>query len=126
MIKANCLDPVRANKITEEVRDSLFAKLDLYVKVLVSIGVKSSTINKFADVSSDVLYNIDEISLDTTKRTRQKILAEKSKVSQCPIFRRTFEGDGKMVRHASIMICSRADGKQETLIVYSFLFVHDV
>eukprot|EP00957_Ditylum_brightwellii_P189227 14403324-Ditylum_brightwellii.AAC.1 len=36
-------------------------------------------------------------------------MTEKQK-TQCMSYHRTFEGDGRMTRHVSIVLCSRADG----------------
>ena len=111
LMKANSLDSVRADKITEEVRDALFAKLDSYVQILTSMGVYSQDVKGFADVDKSTIYNIDEIGMDTTKRTKMKVLADKKTVGWSSLFRKTFEGDGKMNKHVSVMVCSRADGK---------------
>eukprot|EP00957_Ditylum_brightwellii_P009794 738824-Ditylum_brightwellii.AAC.1 len=64
----------------------------------------------FSDVDPSNTYNIDEIGVDTTKRSRMKVLhmAEKQK-TQCVLYCRTFEGDVRMARHMSIVLYSRAD-----------------
>eukprot|EP00957_Ditylum_brightwellii_P034435 2611899-Ditylum_brightwellii.AAC.1 len=57
------------------------------------------------------LYSIDEIGVDTTKRSRIKVWCTvKKQKTQCVSYLRTFEGDGRMTRHMSIVLCSRADG----------------
>eukprot|EP00957_Ditylum_brightwellii_P104407 7951823-Ditylum_brightwellii.AAC.1 len=57
--------------------------------------VLPSEVKGFSDVDQSNLFNIDEISVDTTKRSRIKVLcmAEKQK-TQCVSYHRTFEGDG--------------------------------
>eukprot|EP00957_Ditylum_brightwellii_P140007 10668712-Ditylum_brightwellii.AAC.1 len=111
LVKAACFDPVRVDKITTKVRDSHFSKLDLFTRVLVSMNILPPEVKGFSDVDSSKIYNIDEIGVDTTKRSRIKVscMAKKQK-TQCVLYCGTFEGDSKMARHMSIVLYSRADG----------------
>ena len=120
-VKSCGIDIQRADQISEEVRDALFAKLDIYARILVKMGVFGDEIKSFGDISPTQIYNSDEVALNSTKRVRKKVLCSKKgkkenrkklkKLMQSPVWKRTFEGDGKMNRHVSYMITSRADGK---------------
>ena len=93
------------------MRDSHFSKLDLFTRVLVSMKVLPPEVKGFSDMDPSNVYNIDEIGVDTTKRSRIKVFctAEKQK-TQCMFYCGTFEEDSRMARHMSIDLCSRADG----------------
>ena len=103
--KGGSIDIARADKANEDTRDTMFMKLDEYVYLLHRMGI--SPWERWADVPARNKYNMDEVGTDTTKR-RKKIYAEESFL---PLFRRTAEGDGKMNRHITLCITTRADGK---------------
>ena len=123
LVTASCLDPVRANKITPEVRDTLFSKLDTYVKLLVSMNIFPKNVNGFSDLDMSSVYNADEVAIDTTKRARIKVLNENKPLEQVMPFRKTFEGDGKMAKHVTAMITSRMDGEKYMLCTKFFLLI---
>eukprot|EP00957_Ditylum_brightwellii_P124356 9478538-Ditylum_brightwellii.AAC.1 len=50
LVRAACLDPVHADNITTEVRDSHFSRLDLFTRVLVSMNVLLPEVKRFSDV----------------------------------------------------------------------------
>ena len=99
------IDITRAEKANEDTRDTMFMKLDEYVYLLHRMGM--SPWERWADVPARNKYNMDEVGTDTTKR-RKKIYAEESFL---PLFRITAEGDGKMNRHITLCITTRADGE---------------
>eukprot|EP00957_Ditylum_brightwellii_P029883 2261103-Ditylum_brightwellii.AAC.1 len=74
------------------------------------MGVLPDEVNGFADIDPRQLYNIDEVSIDTIKRCRIRVLGGPEVIKQCLAFRRTFEGDNKMTKHITVMLCSRSDG----------------
>jgi len=126
LVKCPSVDPVRLDNVSDEILDALFAKLDSYVKLLVSMKCVESSVLGFGDLSPRRIYNADEVQLNTLKRDREFCILEKaegrkkmkqSKSRQKPTrpkgqnFRRTKEGDKKMKRHVTIMVTSRADGK---------------
>jgi hypothetical protein len=115
LIKASSLDPQRADQINENVRDALFAKLDIYTKLLRAMNVLGDDVQSFGDIHPSQVYNVDEVAFDSTKRVRSKVLGRSNnsnkKKNKDANWKRTFEGDGKMYRHATIVLCSRADGE---------------
>jgi hypothetical protein len=99
------IDIARAEKANEDTRDTMFMKLDEYVYLLYRMGM--SPWERWADVPARNKYNMDEVGTDTTKR-RKRVYAEESFL---PLFRITAEGDGKMNRHITLCITTRADGE---------------
>ena len=63
---------------------------------------------KANEVPRQVIYNMDEVGTDTTKR-RAKVIASSAEMMRH--FQITPEGDGKMNMHITACIMMRADGK---------------
>jgi len=112
------IDIARAEKANEDTRDTMFMKLDEYVYLLCRMGM--SPWERWADVPARNKYNMDEVGTDTTKR-RKKIYAQESFL---PLFRRTAEGDGKMNRHITLCITTRADGELHECSYYIYLSIY--
>eukprot|EP00957_Ditylum_brightwellii_P155332 11824622-Ditylum_brightwellii.AAC.1 len=74
------------------------------------MGALPDEVNGFADIDQSQLYNIDEAVIDITKRCRIRVLGGPEVIKQCLAFRRTFEGDNKMSKHITTMLCGRVDG----------------
>ena len=117
MVTPDSIDPTRLDKVNTQTRDSNFAKLDSYTKILVKMDRFDENVKGFDDVDDECKYNIDEVPMNCVKRAREKVFGKKKMKQRArrnrhnPKYRRTFEGDKKMNRHVSYMICSRADGK---------------
>eukprot|EP00978_Attheya_sp_CCMP212_P012518 scaffold31242_cov32-Attheya_sp.AAC.1 len=60
------IDPKRAEKATEETRDSMFSRMEYYVELLHKLGL--SPWNSYADVPAHCKYGMDKVGTDTTKR----------------------------------------------------------
>lgn len=104
---AASLDPQRAVKATEEVRNTMFGKLEAYIQIL-KVANKVSW-ESYQDIPKDCIYNMDEVGTDTTKH-RGKIIGS-SLNSMARPFQRTPEGDGKMNMHVTCCLTTRADGE---------------
>eukprot|EP00957_Ditylum_brightwellii_P208412 15357300-Ditylum_brightwellii.AAC.1 len=74
--------------------------MDAYTKVLVSMGVIEPHVQSFGYIEASRKYNADEM-----KNGRRDF----KKGMQPPTYMKTPEGDKKMNKHVSLMICSRAD-----------------
>eukprot|EP00957_Ditylum_brightwellii_P182268 13886088-Ditylum_brightwellii.AAC.1 len=59
LVTHSSVKPVRVNKVTDEVRDALFAKMDAYTKVFVSMGVNEPHVQYFGDTEASRKYNAD-------------------------------------------------------------------
>jgi hypothetical protein len=105
------IDPKRAEKATEETRDSMFSRLEYYVELLNKLGLVPW--KSFSDVPASCKYGMDEVGTDTTKRMG-KILVPAELLG--PLFQITPEGDNKMNHHITLCITTRADGKKEMSI----------
>ena len=69
LLGSSGIDPQRASQANEAVRDAYFCKLDAYINILYSMGrIKWKS---FADVPNKFIYNMDELSSDTTKRRKK-------------------------------------------------------
>ena len=104
---AASIDPARADKANEDTRDTMFVKLDEFVYLLHRMGV--SPWERWADVPARNKYNMDEMGTDTTNH-RNKVYTDMFS-SLTGVFERTPEGDGKMNRHITLCVTTRADGK---------------
>eukprot|EP00957_Ditylum_brightwellii_P158078 12032648-Ditylum_brightwellii.AAC.1 len=112
------IDPVCLDKVSVEVRDALFSKLESCTQILVVMGVLDKEVCGFGDISSECVYNMDEIGINTFKRTKLKVdgivksskkgVKAKRKLKDVK-YRRTVEGDSNMKCHVSYVICSRSD-----------------
>jgi hypothetical protein len=107
LVNSGSLCPSRARKANTETRDKVFFKMDAYVRSLNAMG--KVPWKNFSEVPKDVIYNMDEVGNDTTKR-RSKVLADRETPAR--LFQVTPEGDGKMNMHITACITTRADGKQ--------------
>jgi hypothetical protein len=103
---AGSLDPQRAKKATKDTRDSVFTKLDSYVRNLNAMGLV--TWNSYKDVPANSIYNMDEVGTDTTKH-RSKIICDAAATIRH--YCQTNSGDGKMNMHITACLTTRADGK---------------
>ncbi len=106
LVSSGSLDPARARKATKETRDNVFFKMDAYIRSLNAMG--KIPWKSFSEVPNDVIYNMDEVGNDTTKR-RSKVIADVTTMTR--MFQLTPEGDGKMNMHITACITTRADGK---------------
>jgi hypothetical protein len=106
IVNACSIDPKRAQSANKETRDAVFTKLENYTETLYAMG--KIPWKRFCDVPKERIYNMDEVSNDTTKH-RKKIIADNSSAAR--VFTITPEGDGKMDKHITMCITSRADGK---------------
>ena len=113
---ASLLDPKRAEQANEETRDSMFAKLHNYIRLLHEMGLLKET--SYSQIQPHRIYNMDEVGLDTTRR-RAKLIANAATVNR--IFQITPEGDGRMNTHVTIAVTSRADGKCNKLLIEHFV-----
>ena len=103
---ASSIDPARAAQASKYTRDCMFTKLNSYVVLMHELKIcKEKT---FSEFKSDAIYNMDELALDTTRRSR-KVLCSKDQL--CRLFMITPKGDDKMNMHISIALTTRADGK---------------
>ena len=103
---ASSIDPARAAQASKYTRNSMFTKLNSYVVLMHELKIcKEKT---FSEFKSDAIYNMDELALDTTRRSR-KVLCSKDQL--CRLFMITPKGDDKMNMHISIALTTRADGK---------------
>ena len=112
------IDPKRAEKATEDTRDSMFSKMEYFVELLNKLG--HSPWNSYADVPAHCKYGMDEVGTDTTKRMG-KILVPADENG--PIFQVTPEGDNKMNHHITLCITTRADGKKENMFFKLFFIL---
>ena len=112
------IDPKRAEKATEETRDSMFSRMEYYVELLNKLGL--SKWNSYADVPAHCKYGMDEVGTDTTKRMG-KILVPADQLG--PLFQITPEGDNKMNHHITMCITTRADGKKEHVYFLNVCFI---
>ena len=110
------LDPKRAKQADEETRDSIFAKLHNYIRLLHEMRLLKET--SYSQIQPHRIYNMDEVGLDTTRR-RAKLIANAATVNR--IFQITPEGDGRMNTHVTIAVTSRADGKCNKLLIEHFV-----
>jgi hypothetical protein len=106
VVDAGSLDPARARKATTETRDTVFFKLDCFIKTLHATG--KVPWESFSEVPAAKKLNMDEVSNDTTKH-RSKIIADA--LSMVRKFQLTPEGDGRMNMHITVCITTRANGK---------------
>eukprot|EP00957_Ditylum_brightwellii_P118357 9026591-Ditylum_brightwellii.AAC.1 len=120
LVTNSSVEPVRVDKVTDEVYNALFAKVDVYTKVLVPMGVIEPCLQSFGDIEASRKYNADEVVLNTIKRKQEKCVGLKKKKkkngrrdikkgTQPPNCLKTPEEDKKMNKHVSLMICSQAD-----------------
>ena len=104
------IDPQRASQATDAVRETYFCKLDSYIDVLYNLGkIKWKS---FADIPPRLIYNMDEVGSDTTKR-RNKVVKEADATIR--VFTITPEGD-KMPFHVTTCVTSRSDGQYQSPI----------
>ena len=111
------IDPKRAEKATEETRDTMFSRLEYYVELLHHMGLVPW--KSFADVPAHCKYGMDEVGTDTTKRMG-KILVLSDYLG--PLFQVTPEGDNKMNHHITLCLTTRADGKKNCITLTLFYF----
>ena len=71
--KSSGIDPLRAEQMTEEVRDLWFQKMDNFIKELFEL--KLVPWRSMAEVPAANEYNMDELASDTTKR-RDKVVID--------------------------------------------------
>jgi hypothetical protein len=74
IILAGSLDPARARKATRVTRDTVFYKLDCYIRNLHTLG--KVLWKRYKDVPCEHIYNMDEASTDTSTKHRSKIIAD--------------------------------------------------
>jgi hypothetical protein len=103
---AGSLDPQRARKATKDTRDSIFMKLDAYVRNLNAMGLV--TWKSYKDVPANSIHNMDEVGMDTTKH-RPKIICDAAATIRHHC--QTNSGDGKMNMHITACLTTRVDGK---------------
>lgn len=115
LVSGNPMDTARANQAKSNVRDTVFKKLDCYIKLLFRQG--KVCWNSYRDVPKQNIYNMDEVGIDTT-RNKCKIIVPKGFTGR--IFTRECQGDGKMSHHLSAAITTRADGTIN-LVLYQFI-----
>jgi hypothetical protein len=106
LVSAGSLDPARAKKANKQTRDAMFKKLDAYIRNL--YAMKRIPWKRAKEVPRQVIYNMDEVGTDTTKR-RAKVIASAEEMMRH--FQITPEGDGKMNMHITACITTRADGE---------------
>jgi hypothetical protein len=106
LVSAGSLDPARAKKANKQTRDAMFKKLDAYIRNL--HAMKKVPWKRAKKVPRQVIYNMDEVGTDTTKR-RAKVIASAEEMMRH--FQITPEGDGKMNMHITACITTRADGE---------------
>jgi hypothetical protein len=106
LVSAGSLDPARAKKANTQTRDAMFKKLDSYIRNL--YAMKRIPWKRAKKVPRNVIYNMDEVGTDTTKR-RAKVIANAEEMMRH--FQITPEGDGKMNMHITACITTRADGE---------------
>ena len=107
VVSASSLDPKRAAQATEDTRDAVFCKLNGYIKML--FAMDKVPWETYAEVPKESIFNMDEVSNDTTKH-RKRIIAGKSGLWS-RVFQNTPEGDGKMSQHITVCLTTRADGE---------------
>jgi hypothetical protein len=110
LVSAGSLDPARAKKANEQTRDAMFKKLDAYIRNL--YAMKRIPWKRAKKLPRQVIYNMDEVGTDTTKR-RAKVIASAEEMMRH--FQITPEGDGKMNMHITACITTRADGKSRLI-----------
>ena len=64
LINGNAIDPARVRQADENVRDSVFIKMDNYIKLLYSMG--KVPWKSFDEVPPQYIYNMDELATDST------------------------------------------------------------
>eukprot|EP00978_Attheya_sp_CCMP212_P027247 scaffold91161_cov32-Attheya_sp.AAC.1 len=111
---AASIDPKRAEKATEETRDSMFSRMEYYVELLHKLGL--SPWNLYAVVPAHCKYGMGGVGTYTTKRMG-KILVPADQLG--PIFQITPEGDSKMNHHITMCITTRADGAPGPFIIHA-------
>ena len=111
LLGSSGIDPQRASQANEAVRDAYFCKLDAYINILYSMGrIKWKS---FADVPNKFIYNMDELSSDTTKRRKKVAVAvDKSNKSKSDVRNYTITPEGdRMPFHITVCLTTRADGQ---------------
>ena len=105
--KTAAIDPKRAARATEELRDRWFSKVDSYVRKLFSEDkIPWATFN---DVPNRSKYNVDEMAANAARGRQPALLSINPHADGMG---RVFDlsSDGKMVRHVSDVAVTRADG----------------
>jgi len=65
VVAAASLDPKWARQATGEMRDAMFSKLNSYIQILNGMG--ELPWEKYNDIPSNAIYNMDELGNDMTK-----------------------------------------------------------
>ena len=70
LILGNAIDPARVRQANKNVRDSVFVKMDNYIKLLYSMG--KVPLSSFDNIPKENIYNMDQLAtniyLGTTKK----------------------------------------------------------
>jgi hypothetical protein len=98
LVSADSLDPAWVKKASKQTRDVMFKKLDCCI----------CNLHVMKRVPRQVIYNMDEVRTDSTKRWA-KVIASAEEMLQH--FQITPEGHGKMNMHITACITTRANGK---------------
>jgi len=93
----------------------MFAKLDSYIHLL--NAMKLVPWHNYQEISSDCLYNMDELGNDTTKHHKKVVVGKTSNTAKAV---RTLvkmpKGDGHMPYHITVCLTTCADGKHLFLV----------
>eukprot|EP00957_Ditylum_brightwellii_P205355 15343519-Ditylum_brightwellii.AAC.1 len=120
LVTSTAIDHVHLDKVSVEVRDVLFSKLDSYAQIFVAMGALDEEVGGFGDIPPECVYTMDEIGIHTFKRTKLRVVCmatiskkgvKVERKSKDVKYRRTCEGDSNIKCHVSYVICSRSDGK---------------
>jgi hypothetical protein len=106
LVSAGLLVPARAKKANKHTQDAMFKKLDAYIRNL--YAMKRIPWKCAKRVPRQVIYNMDKVGTDTTKRWAKVIASAEEMMRH---FQITPEGDGKMNMHITACITTRADGE---------------
>ena len=106
LVSASSMDPHQAKQATKETRDSVFFKLDNYIKTLHAMGLCEW--KAYKDVADEDKLNMDEVGADMTKQ-HNKVIANKV-ADWARVFQVTPEGDGKMSMHVTLCIMTCGNG----------------
>ena len=106
LVKGNSIDPQRVRQETKDIRDSLFVRVDSYIKHLHSQGKvpwKSSV-----EVPPDWWNNMNKIATNAHDHCR-KVIAAKHRLGN--LFQEVNAGDNKMPFHITVCIVTKGNGK---------------
>ena len=74
LLNGNTIDPARVRAADEEVRYSVFFKIDSYVKLLKSM--EKVKLESYVNIPKETIHNMNEIATETSKH-HQKTLHRK-------------------------------------------------